>query len=81
MEQPTFRTSIGQSLWAAHAPTHPDRLLTTDQAAAISRLKKTYLETLRSRGGGPEYVRFNGRVFYDLAKLIQWIEDSMEIHK
>ncbi len=81
MKQPTFETTIGQSLWAAHAPTYPDRLLTTDQVAAITRLKKTYLETLRSRGGGPGYLRFNGRVFYDLAKLIHWIEDSMETHK
>jgi hypothetical protein len=81
MKQPIFNTPIGQALWAVHAPRHPDRLLTTEDAAAISRLTKTYLETLRSRGGGAEYVRIGSRCYYELVAFINWIESRMETHR
>jgi predicted DNA-binding transcriptional regulator AlpA len=81
MNTPTFSTPIGQALWAVHAPKHPDRLLTTEEAADISRNSKTYLETLRSRGGGPEYVKIGNRVYYELVSFIQWIESRMKTHR
>jgi hypothetical protein len=81
MKQPTFTTSIGQALWAVHAPRHPDRLLTTEEAAAISRNTKAYLETLRSRGGGPEYIKIGSRCYYELVAFIHWIESRMITHR
>lgn len=77
---PTFTTPIGQALWAVHAPRHPDRLLTTEEAADISRNSKAYLETLRSRGGGAPYIKIGARPFYELEAYIRWIESRMETH-
>jgi hypothetical protein len=81
MQTPIFKTTIGQSLWEVHSPKYPDRLLTTDQAASVSRNTKAYLETLRSRGGGPEYVKIGSRIFYELYSYIRWIESRMETHR
>lgn len=81
MTSPTFQTPIGQALWAVHHSTYPDRLVPPTPAAHIARVKQSYLATLRSRGGGPEYIRLNSRVFYDLVKLIEWIEGKMEVRQ
>jgi phage terminase Nu1 subunit (DNA packaging protein) len=81
MQTPKFKTSIGQALWEVHSPSYPDRLVPTASLASILRLSKPTLATMRSRGGGPEFLRIRGRVFYDLATAIQWIEENMEVHQ
>lgn len=80
MKQPTFKTDIGQLLWDLHGPTHPNRLVSTSQMADILRLAPATLETMRSRGGGPEYLKVRSRVYYDLVAGIRWYEDNMEVH-
>jgi phage terminase Nu1 subunit (DNA packaging protein) len=81
MQLPIFQTSIGQALWEVHSQSYPDRRVTTNELADILRVSKATLETWRSRGGGPEFFRIRGRVFYDLATAIQWIEKNMEVHQ
>ncbi|MDD4648825.1 MAG: hypothetical protein PHO79_02225 [Desulfoplanes sp.] len=81
MQKSTFTTPIGQALWEVHAQKYPDGLLTTEEAAGISRNTKAYLETLRSRGGGPEYLKIGSRCFYVLVPYIRWIESRMETHR
>ncbi len=81
MPPPSFVTPIGTSLWEVHAPRYPDGMLTTMQAARVLHLSKATLETLRSRGGGPAYFRLRGRVFYDLAGAIQWLEANLEARR
>jgi hypothetical protein len=48
--------------------------------ADILRLAPATLETMRSRGGGPEYLKVRSRVYYDLVAGIRWYEDNMEVH-
>jgi len=48
-------------------------LLRTQEAAKILDISKATLETWRSRGGGPVYVKFNRSVRYrreDLEKFV-----------
>jgi Helix-turn-helix domain len=40
----------------------PERLLTTDETAAILRLSPKTLEAWRMRGGGPRFVRLRNRM-------------------
>jgi hypothetical protein len=32
------------------------------------------LATMATRGGGPRYVRFNGRALYDVQESLRWAE-------
>jgi hypothetical protein len=32
------------------------------------------LATMATRGGGPSYVRFNGRALYDIDETLKWAE-------
>jgi hypothetical protein len=41
-------------------------------AAKILDVSESYLNKKRMEGGGPEYVKFNGRVKYNLPKLVPW---------
>ena len=41
-------------------------------AADILDVSESYLNKLRMSGGGPDYVKFNGRVKYVLPKLVPW---------
>jgi hypothetical protein len=53
-----------------------ERLLTPDTAEFLTgkgfQTSPSTLETLRSRGGGPEYEYFGRRVLYKPAKLVEW---------
>ena len=53
-----------------------DRLPTSDAARFLTEMgfptAPSTLETMRSRGGGPEYEYFGRRVLYRPAKLIEW---------
>lgn len=72
---------VGQAILDAHTQRYPDGLVTTKEAAGILRLRPSYLETLRCKGGGPEYVRHARRVFYQLHTLVEWAESRMEIRQ
>lgn len=51
------------------------KLLTTEQAASLLGLKPSTLETWRSRGGGPPFVRIGKRAArYSLEDLDAYIE-------
>jgi hypothetical protein len=41
-------------------------------AADVLDVSPSYLNKLRMTGGGPEYVKFNGRVKYHLPGLVPW---------
>lgn len=73
--------TIGLAIFEAHTQRYPDGLVTTKEAAGILRLRPSYLETLRCRGGGPEYVRHARRVFYQLRTLAEWADSRTEIMK
>lgn len=73
--------TIGRAIFEAYTQRYPDGLVTTKEAAGILRLRPSYLETLRCRGGGPEYVRHARRVFYQLRTLAEWADSRTEIMK
>lgn len=56
---------------------HPVRLLTTPQAAALMGLRPNTLEIWRASGKGPVYRKLAGRaVRYVEAEILQWIADQ-----
>lgn len=50
------------------------RYLTSDEAAEHCRVSSSTMERMRSTGKGPRYARIGGRVIYDAADLIDWID-------
>lgn len=78
--KPTFTTSVGQAMFDMYVKFYPDHLVPPKAAGIITHLKPATLATLRSRGGGPEYVRYGSQIFYVLTPLIQWFESRMEHH-
>lgn len=58
-------------------PNNPDALLTRSEAAAALTeagypISRATLATKATRGGGPSYIRFNGRALYNRADLFTW---------
>jgi len=52
-----------------------DRLLNTDETAALVRLKPQTLAVWRShKRGGPAYVKVGSKVFYKLSDVLKWLE-------
>lgn len=51
----------------------PEYIDTADAATMIG-LKKTTLQTYRSRGGGPRFVKAGRRVLYKLEELRAWMD-------
>ena len=49
-------------------------LLTTEEAAALLRLKAHTLENMRSQGIGPPFRKHGGGVFFYRKELFQWSE-------
>lgn len=47
----------------------PSTRLTPAQAGQILGWSETTLATKRSRGGGPSYIKVNGKVFYNRADV------------
>jgi len=52
-------------------------VLTTEQAGAFLGLSPTTLETLRTRGGGPPFVKLGRRVVYHGDDLARWLADRV----
>jgi hypothetical protein len=73
--------TIGQAIYEAYASRYPDGLVDTRDAAGILRLRPTYLETLRCKGGGPGYVRMGARVYYQLRTLAAWADSRVRTAK
>jgi len=61
-----------------HRPTDPhgddDRLLTIDEAAALTRLPVATLRYKRHDHTGPRSFRMGRRVFYWLSDVLAWID-------
>lgn len=49
-------------------------LLTEGEAAEVLRLSPATLATWRSRGGGPAFVGLGGRVVYERAALVEFVQ-------
>lgn len=49
-------------------------LLTSEEAAELLRVSPRSLNNMRSRGGGPPYVKLGRLVRYDRRRLAAWIE-------
>ena len=58
----------------AEAPSAP--LMSVDRAAAYLGLSATYLNKLRTVGGGPAFHKLGVRVLYSLADLDAWLADK-----
>lgn len=52
------------------------RILNTREASQYINRKETTLETWRSRGGGPKYVKFGKSVGYPIDYLDAYIDQS-----
>lgn len=59
-------------------PTPDTRLSRRDTAEALTAegypISAATLATMATRGGGPEYVLFNGRVLYRLGDALAWAQ-------
>ena len=51
--------------------------LNTDQAALVTGLAPTTLTTLRSRGGGPRFVKYGRAVRYPADELSAWVAERI----
>lgn len=56
----------------------PKRLSRRDTAEALTAagfpISHHTLATMATRGGGPRYVKFNGRALYDVDEALAWAE-------
>jgi predicted DNA-binding transcriptional regulator AlpA len=63
---------VAALLQAPPAPP-PDEWLRPEEAAAVAKLSKARLETLRRIGGGPRFERTGRRVRYRRADIDAWV--------
>lgn len=66
------RDQIAQAILQAHAHKYPDGFAQPVDAAKILRMSPKTLATLRSKGGGPPWIKTGRYVFYPLTELAQW---------
>lgn len=52
----------------------------TKEAAAIVGLRPATLSTLRSRGGGPPYIKLGKAVRYRIEDLREWRDSRLRRH-
>ncbi len=52
-----------------------ERLISTEEAAALLGLAPSTLCVLRVKGGGPRYVKLRRRVVYDPADVYAYVEE------
>ena len=55
---------------------NPGRCLDTREAAEYTGLSPKTLETMRSRGGGPTFVKLGKRVVYLIADIDHWLTNN-----
>lgn len=53
----------------------PSPLLDSEDAAKYLQLSSTTLRKMRCRGGGPDYYKVGGRVFYTYRTLDNWLQE------
>ena len=63
----------------AHTTPLPE-YLTTVEAASYLGLSRQYLEILRHRGDGPEYIKLGRAVRYKRTDLDDWMADHRRRH-
>lgn len=51
---------------------------TTDEAAQYLRVSASYLNKLRTHGGGPKFAKLGARVVYDSGDLDAWINERKQ---
>jgi hypothetical protein len=52
------------------------RYVSTKTASRVFQLSKRYLESLRSEGSGPPFVKVGKRVLYKVTDFETWLETS-----
>lgn len=72
LELPVF-TSVTS---ASSSPLTPRATLPVDDAAAYIGVSKSVLDTWRSRGQGPRFVRLGRRIVYRIAALDEFLLES-----
>lgn len=55
-------------------PLYLDEAVDTHEAARITGFSITTLETLRSRGGGPPFIKCRRKVAYTRRALLEWLK-------
>lgn len=64
------------SVTPASSPKTPRATLSVDDAAAYIGVSKSILDTWRTRGQGPRYVRLGRRIVYRVAALDEFLLES-----
>ncbi len=54
----------------------PTPLATPEEVATFRRTTAAALANERYKGKGPKYKKLNGRVFYDWADVLAWVEEN-----
>ena len=54
----------------------PTPLATPEEIATYRRTTPAALCNERDKGTGPPYRKLNGRVFYDWAEVVSWVESN-----
>lgn len=75
-EQATSERDDEQAKPAAKAPALKETF-STEEAGEFLHLSPKTLETMRSRGGGPPYVKFGRRVIYRRKDLEEWLAERV----
>jgi hypothetical protein len=56
-------------------------MMTTDEVAAFTRLRKNYLERLRCTGGGPPFIRASRRCcIYRRQDVLEWLSQRRYVN-
>lgn len=63
----------------AQAQPAPRETLSTEEAGEYLHLSPKTLETMRSRGGGPPYVKLGRRVLYRKRDLEEWLASKVRL--
>lgn len=63
---------LKKSIITAYKDNYPDGLVPPREAAKIVRFAPETLATMRSRGGGPQWIKSGRKVYYTLEGLAEW---------
>ncbi len=70
-----------QSILETYKNTDPRLVLLTErEESVIVRLAPGTLQNLRSKGGGPPYIKINGAVRYRLSDTMAYLDQGIKHH-
>lgn len=65
-----------EAIYETYQGRYPGDLLPVDDVSYLSGLMKSTLDTYRSRGGGPPYLKIGRRIGYPLRQFCQWLDEN-----